>query len=210
MTSGAPSRGIVLGIDTATPAGGVALRVGEVLRSRPIEWRTSFRAASPAVEGLLDEAGLALGDLEAVAVPSGPGSFTGLRVGAAMALGLCRIGGCPLHAVPTLAAVAEAYAPAGVLRVCASLDARRGRRYAALYERGGPGRWRLLEGPVDATPDQVGRMAGDATRVTPDGAADEGAIAAALVRVAVADPETALVDPGDLRLVYARPGVDPA
>lgn len=209
MTAHAPSPRIVLGIDTATPAGGVALGIEGILRVRPIEWRTSFQAVSPAVEGLLAEAELALADLEAVAVPSGPGSFTGLRVGAAMALGLCRISGCPLHGVPTLAAVAEAHAPADALRVCASLDARRGRRYAALYGRDGPGLWRLLGGPVDGTPEQVRRLAGDAPPATPDGSAEKGAIAAALVRIATADPGTALRVPGELRLVYARPGVDP-
>ncbi|HUF88822.1 MAG TPA: tRNA (adenosine(37)-N6)-threonylcarbamoyltransferase complex dimerization subunit type 1 TsaB [Gemmatimonadota bacterium] len=202
----------VLAIDTATPAGAVALLVEERVLRRPIEWRSSFRQVAPALEALLDEAGLRLADLEAIAVPAGPGSFTGLRVGAAMALGLTRLTG-RLYGVPTLAAVAEAYAPPRERRVCATLDARRGRRYAALYERAAPGRWELLRGPGDAAPEEVTEIAGGAPLVGPEGdltrSSGAGALAEAVARLAAGDPRYALAAPGDLRLVYARPGVDP-
>lgn len=206
---GAAAPGAVLAIDTATTVGAVALLIGQRDLRRPIEWRASFRAVAPAVEGLLAETGLGLRDLEAIAVPAGPGSFTGLRVGAALALGLSRLSGPPLHGVPTLAAVAEAYAPGGVRRVLASLDARRGRRYAALYERSAPGVWELVRGPLDGTPEEVARLGEDAPPAFPDGRPLDGAIAAAIARIAAADPRTALASPGDLRLVYARPAVDP-
>jgi len=205
--------GTVLAIDTATPAGAVALLVEERVLRRPIEWRSSFRQVAPAIEQLLEEAGLRLADLGAIAVPAGPGSFTGLRVGAAMALGLSRLTGRPLHAVPTLAAVAEAFAPPDERRVCATLDARRGRRYAALYERAAPGRWELLQGPVDAAPEEVAEIAGGAPLVAPDvGSAPhrgDGYLAEAVARLAAIDPRYRLAAPGDLRLLYARPGVDP-
>ena len=98
----------VLAIDTATAAGSVALRVGDRTGERGLVWRSSFREVAPAIEELMGEAGLSWADLDGIAVPSGPGSFTGLRVGAALALGLARIADLPLYAVPTLAAVAEA------------------------------------------------------------------------------------------------------
>lgn len=203
----------VLAIDTATPAGAVALLVEERVLRRPIEWRSSFRQVAPALEALLDEAGLRLADLEAIAVPAGPGSFTGLRVGAAMALGLTRLTGQRLYGIPTLAAVAEAYAPPHERRVCATLDARRGRRYAALYERAALGRWELLRGPGDAVPEEVTEIAGGAPLVGPEGdlarSGGAGALAEAVARLAAGDPRYALAAPGDLRLVYARPGVDP-
>ena len=202
---------LVLAIDTASAGGAVALRTGEETRVRGLEWRASFRQAAPAIEALLAEAGVRLVELDAIAVPAGPGSFTGLRVGAALALGLARIASVPLHAVPTLAAVAEAAAPAGADRVCATLDARRGRRYAALYAREGAGRWRLMAGPVDGTPADVVALAGGAPEIGVGPASGAEGLAGALARLASADPARyALAAPAELELVYARPGVDPS
>lgn len=202
---------IVLAIDTATGPGSVALRVGEQTRERALDWRASFRAMAPAIEDLRKEAGLAWSDLEGIAVPAGPGSFTGLRVGAALALGLSRIAGRPLFGVPTLAAVAEAFAPQDARRVCATLDARRGRRYAALYERAGPGRWEILKGPLDAEPSAVEALAGGAPQVGSDPSAassDRRGLAGAIARLAAADPERYGLPPRGLELVYVRSAVD--
>ena len=208
----AASPRVVLAIDTATAAGSVALRVANRTRETPLEWRASFRQIGPAIEGLLAEVRLEWGDVEAVAVPSGPGSFTGLRVGAALALGLARVTGRSLLAVPTLAAVAEACAPPEVIRVCATLDARRGRRYAALCERSRPGRWDVLAGPLDATPAEVAALAGAAPLVGPDLAPGRPVgvgLAAAVARLAAADPARYRSSGNDLQLVYARSGIDP-
>lgn len=200
----------VLAIDTATGAGAVALRTGEKTRARPLEWRGSFRQAPLAIEGLLAEAGIRVAELDAIVVPAGPGSFTGLRVGAALALGLARIAAVPLHAVPTLAGVAEAAAPPGALRVCATLDARRGRRYAAIYARAGAGRWELLAGPVDGTPSEIAALAAGAPEIeVPARPGGPTGVAAAIARLVAADPDRyALSEPAALELVYARPGVD--
>jgi tRNA threonylcarbamoyladenosine biosynthesis protein TsaB len=204
-----PGPRIVLAIDTATVPGSVALRVEARTRERALDWRTSFRETAPAIQDLMGEAGLAWSDLDAIAVPAGPGSFTGLRVGAALALGLSRIAGRPLYGIPTLAAVAEAFAPVDARRVCATLDARRGRRYAALYEREGPGRWEIRAGPLDAEPSALDALAGESPRVGPDTATDRSLLAGAIARLAVADPERyRLSSPRGLELVYARSAVD--
>ena len=58
------------------------------------------------VERVLRDAGLALEDVEGIAVSIGPGSFTGLRIGLALAKGLAFAGGLPLVGVPTLEALA--------------------------------------------------------------------------------------------------------
>jgi tRNA threonylcarbamoyladenosine biosynthesis protein TsaB len=201
----------VLAIDTATAAGSVALRVGDRTRDRELGWRASFREVAPRIEELMGEAGLAWADLDGIAVPSGPGSFTGLRVGAALALGLAKIAGRPLYGVPTLAAVAEACAPPAVARVCATLDARRGRRYAALYERTPTGLWELVAGPLDGDPDAVAALAAEAPRIGPDLDSDRPVprLAAAVARLAAADPARyASTAPEGLELVYARSGLD--
>jgi tRNA threonylcarbamoyl adenosine modification protein YeaZ len=202
----------VLAIETATADGSVALRVGERTREKSLQWRASFREVAPAIEELMAEAGLRWADLDAIAVPSGPGSFTGLRVGAALALGLSKTAGRPLYGVPTLAAVAEAHAPPGAPTVCATLDARRGRRYAALYERAGSSLWELVAGPVDAGPEAVGALAGDAPRIGPDLDRDRTGgpgLAAAIARLVATDPDRyAQTSPRGLELVYTRPGLD--
>lgn len=199
---------VVLAVDTATVPGSVALRAGGETRSVPLDLRSAFREAAPAVERLRAEADLGWADLEAIAVPAGPGSFTGLRVGAALAIAIARIARRPLHGVPTLAAVAEAWAPPHPARVCAILDARRGRRYAAVYERAGPGRWRPISGPVDAAPEAVRALARGAPVVAPD-PGDPSGVAIAICRLVAADPAPfALDSPEHLELAYARPAVD--
>jgi tRNA threonylcarbamoyladenosine biosynthesis protein TsaB len=93
------------------------------------------------VEQLLANTGHALTDLAAVAVSDGPGSYTGLRIGAAAAKGLCFALDIPLIAVSTLKAMAVQVA-AGTARpetqlYCPMLDARRMEVYAAVYGSGG-------------------------------------------------------------------------
>ena len=156
----------MLAIDTATDQPGVALWTDGRAFLRAIGWRASFRETLPAADALLADAGLTMGDVGALAVPAGPGSFTGLRVGAAMAVALSRVRGAPLHAVPTLEAVAEIWAPAGAERVCAAIDARRGRWYAALYQRDGD-RWRAMGEPVDLEPGDARTFAAGALVVGP-------------------------------------------
>lgn len=76
---------------------------------------------------------------DAIAVSSGPGSYTGLRIGVSMAKGLCFGYGIPLIAVPTLDIIAakaiRKIEDTGESLYCAMLDARRMEVYAALYDR---------------------------------------------------------------------------
>ncbi len=101
---------MILAIDTATDWVGLALHDGgSVLaengwRSR----RTQTIELAPAVVQLLARTGVAAADLSAVAVTIGPGSYTGLRVGLALAKGLALPQQLPLIGVPTLDVVAAA------------------------------------------------------------------------------------------------------
>jgi tRNA threonylcarbamoyladenosine biosynthesis protein TsaB len=93
------------------------------------------------VQQLLENTGHALTDLAAVAVSDGPGSYTGLRIGAAAAKGLCFALDVPLLAVGTLPALAHQVAtrqprPEAYL-YAPMLDARRQEVYAALYRADG-------------------------------------------------------------------------
>ena len=93
------------------------------------------------IEQLLVNTGHVLADLTAVAVSDGPGSYTGLRIGAAAAKGLCFALDIPLVAVSTLKALAAQVAvgtasPEKFL-FCPMLDARRTEVYAAIYTHAG-------------------------------------------------------------------------
>ena len=86
------------------------------------------------LEGAVEGAGWKLGELAAIAVVSGPGSFTGVRVGVSAAKGLSEAGGVPLIAVSRLALLAAASGTAGLVH--AVLDAGRGEFYYGAYEGG--------------------------------------------------------------------------
>ena len=127
----------MLGIETATVMGGVALVSGggDLLGEITLRNHESHSERMlPALEWLLATLGLSLRDCEAVAVSQGPGSFTGLRAGVATAKGLSFSLRVPLFGIPTLEALA-ANAPPGEGPLCAVLNARRGEVFRALFER---------------------------------------------------------------------------
>jgi tRNA threonylcarbamoyladenosine biosynthesis protein TsaB len=126
------------------------------------------------VERVLTEAGCAIEDLDALAVSIGPGSFTGLRVGLALAKGIAFAGDLPLAPVPTLEALAWVAGATSGETVCAALDARKREVYAAFFR-------------IDA--------GGRPCRLTPDAALPPAVLAARL------DRGTILV--GDAAQVYA-------
>src|SRR5688500_13646290 len=125
----------ILALDTTTRAGSCALaRDGRVVREL-----ASDAAAPPAsrlpgdLVTLLEREGVALAEIDVYAVATGPGSFTGLRVGIATMQGLALAAGKPLVGVSALDALA---AVAGFARVATWMDAWRGEVYAALYDEG--------------------------------------------------------------------------
>ncbi|MGH8426498.1 MAG: tRNA (adenosine(37)-N6)-threonylcarbamoyltransferase complex dimerization subunit type 1 TsaB [Gammaproteobacteria bacterium] len=96
--------------------------------------RPGPRSVLAALRVLLDEAGGRLQDLDAIAFGRGPGAFTGVRLGVALAQGLALGSGLPLIAVSELAALAlRAHREHGWRRVLACMDARRGEVYWAAY-----------------------------------------------------------------------------
>lgn len=134
---------LVLALDTATPQGRFALADdGELLAYQPHNVSGSYAdALLPVVDQTLEAADRTLGDVGLVAVTSGPGSFTGVRIGVATAKALAWALAVPLCAVSTLAAMAAellAEAPDRTLAVPV-LDARRGEVFAGVYRR--DGRW---------------------------------------------------------------------
>lgn len=125
----------VLAIETALAWGGAVLLdtdSGESrVRAAGLQRRLSAELF-PAVEELFDEAGWAPADVELVACSSGPGSFTGLRVGLAAVKGWYLAIGCAVKAVPTFDVMASTLPVARFPAVGLS-DARARRAYYAAY-----------------------------------------------------------------------------
>lgn len=146
---------MLLALDTATPAGSVAIGTGDrIVAVRTFDApREHSTRLFPQIDGALADAGCERSQLEAVAVTTGPGSFTGLRIGLSAAKGLCMGLGIPLIPIGTLEALA-ARLPYCRLPVCTLLDARRGEVYAALYDTSS-GLPQPLQAPCAVAPDQL-------------------------------------------------------
>lgn len=123
----------ILAIETSGLRGSVALvddgRVACVLEHE--RENAHGETILPLIERAFVTTGWPRGHIDRVAVGIGPGSFTGLRVGIAIAQGLSEGWGVPLVGVPSLQAMALA-APATAAR-CVLLDARRNELFAAVY-----------------------------------------------------------------------------
>jgi tRNA threonylcarbamoyladenosine biosynthesis protein TsaB len=130
---------LVLGVETSTLQGGVALvgedrLVSEFLLNVEV---THSERLLPAIDRMLRDAGVGLDAVSGIAVSIGPGSFTGLRIGLSTVKGLAYASGIPVVGVPTLEALAWSV-PFAAVQVCPVLDARKHEVYAALFrfERG--------------------------------------------------------------------------
>jgi len=129
----------LLAIETATECCSVALVAGARLHERSeLAPRRHAELLLPMCEAVLAEAGLARRDLDVLAVGRGPGAFTGVRIGVALAQGMAMALDIPVLPVSSLAALALEAQPddAAILAV---IDARMGDVYAAAYRRGAAG-----------------------------------------------------------------------
>lgn len=129
---------LILGIDTTSRSGSVALLRGPELvfvvastDDEPFSSRL-FRD----VDRLMRETGASVAGVELYAVATGPGSFTGVRVGLAAVKAWAEVYGKPVAAVSALEAMAAQAAPTEPL-VAGMADAHRGQLFAGLYERAG-------------------------------------------------------------------------
>ena len=215
----------LLAFDTATPATVVALnREGDVLEARhePAAGERPGHASQvlPLALALLDRAGLDFPDLDRIGVGTGPGTFTGLRIGVATARALAQASGARLVGVSTLRTLADGAKDEAGGPVMAVLDARRGEAFVAVYD----GTEELVA-PAAVTPEMLASVAregwlavGDGAvrfrsvleppgaRIPADGSPLHSVSAISLARLAeqAPDPDRAGVTPDYLRLPDAE------
>lgn len=211
---------LVLALDTSTRTGSCALARGEiVLREETSDGARTHAERLPSdLMRLLERERTALADIDVFAVATGPGSFTGLRVGIAAMQGLAFATGKPLIGVSSLDALAWTARATG--RIATWIDAWRGEVYAALYEGRrqvepptvtGPDAWLQSQAVVPtifigdgvaAYSESIQRWMGDHARFAAPGAP---ALAGAVAMLASLDAEHGhLPPPHAIRPLYVR------
>jgi tRNA threonylcarbamoyladenosine biosynthesis protein TsaB len=134
---------LLLNIDTATDTAHVSIaKDGIVLKDLfNQEQKTHAGFLQPAIKKILKDTGIAIAEIDAVAVTEGPGSYTGLRIGMSSAKGLCYAFNKPLITISTLKAMANAAViklktqPGNKVELlCPMVEARRMEVFTTLYD----------------------------------------------------------------------------
>jgi len=126
---------ITLGIDTSAADGGVALckddeTLTEVMMESPLQHAEELL---PLIDGALSDCGISISDVDLVSVNTGPGSFTGLRIGLATAKGICQAAGIRLVGVDGWSMYRARVTSDGRARLCVVIENRRDLYYAQWF-----------------------------------------------------------------------------
>jgi tRNA threonylcarbamoyladenosine biosynthesis protein TsaB len=146
---------MLLAIDTATQFVSLALHDGQLIRAEQTWFSANNHTVelAPAVLSMLARVGCELKDLTALAVSIGPGSYTGLRIGVALAKGIAAGRKLPLVGIGTLDILASAQ-PHFQGGLIVTAQAGRGRVIAATYQ-WRKGRWKLRHAPESMRWDEL-------------------------------------------------------
>jgi tRNA threonylcarbamoyladenosine biosynthesis protein TsaB len=127
---------LILSLETATTNCSVALASnGKIIAARSINSGYSHaEKINVFIQEVIDQANVTLKQLSAIAVSSGPGSYTGLRIGISTAKGLCYALDLPLIAINTLDAMAYGMNAGSNELLVPMIDARRMEVYSAVYD----------------------------------------------------------------------------
>jgi len=137
---------MLLAIDTSTRTVGVALYDGDQIWNETTWTSQDYHTVelAPGIQDILQKSGVPITDIETIAVAIGPGSFTGLRIGLAVAKGIALARHIPLIGIPTLDIVAAATPVDAGSSLAAVLRAGRGRLAVGWYQAYRRG-WRSTE-----------------------------------------------------------------
>jgi len=183
---------LLLAVDTSGKHGSIALArcatddACEVIEVAALSGGTFSAELVPQIASLLDKHGLIKADIGGFAVVTGPGSFTGLRIGLAVVKALAEVWAKPIAAVSLLEAVARAGRSGG--RVLAALDGERNEVFQGEYEVNSEGTHLIRE--LLFARDEWLESAVDAAIVTPDNKLAEAARAKRLRVIEVDRPRS--------------------
>jgi len=129
----------ILQLETATSVCSVALSIDGITTFSKEEIGRNLHASKLTlfIDEVIKSAGLAYGDLDAIAISKGPGSYTGLRIGVSTAKGLCYALNKPLIAIETLKMMAAGFAEQNTAYkglICPMIDARRMEVYTTVFD----------------------------------------------------------------------------
>lgn len=187
----------ILAVETATARQSVAILEDDtILAQREQEAGGAHGTLLlPAIDLLLTQCGLSLGELSGLACSVGPGSFTGIRVGMATCLGLRAATGLPLVLVPTLEAMVW-HARTTSLPICPVLTSRKGEVFWAIFRWTEEGRFNRVLSEQVGTPSHLARSLTEHTMIYGGGwVAMESEIRAAVsasVRITVGPDPSAM------------------
>jgi tRNA threonylcarbamoyladenosine biosynthesis protein TsaB len=123
----------ILAIECTHAALSVAvMNAGVVTEARSADWKKAAETLVPLIEQVMAQSDLDLKQLDCIAISSGPGSFTALRIGMAIAKGVAYGLGIPLVPVPTMPAMAASL-PAESGSIMTVIPSRKGEYYYASY-----------------------------------------------------------------------------
>ncbi|GKX53739.1 tRNA (adenosine(37)-N6)-threonylcarbamoyltransferase complex dimerization subunit type 1 TsaB [Budvicia aquatica] len=147
----------ILALDASTEACSVAIwDNGQKHALYELCPREHTQRLLPMVQQVLNDSGLKLSQLDALAFGRGPGSFTGVRIGIGVAQGLALGADLPMIGISTLNTLAEgAFRMTGSSKVLAAIDARMGEVYWGQYQRNAGGVWQLIGDEQVLLPEQV-------------------------------------------------------
>ncbi|MFZ7110966.1 MAG: tRNA (adenosine(37)-N6)-threonylcarbamoyltransferase complex dimerization subunit type 1 TsaB [Desulfatiglandales bacterium] len=154
---------MLLAINTSTPqfSIGLVLENGSLVAEFSLSpGSNNFFGLMPAIDHLLVSSSVEPGEIKAVVVAKGPGSFTGLRVGISTAKGLCQGLGIPIIGVSSLEAMASQATFAGI-PVCPLIDSRKGEVFTALF------RWSKERG-IERLTEETSLKIGDLASFAPE------------------------------------------
>ncbi len=152
----------ILAFDTATSNCSIAVTRGDLHEGKVVgslsfdSGVTHSRRLLGAIDWLLKTTEINLGDLSALAVGTGPGSFTGLRIGMAIAKGFAHGKGLPLIGISSLDAIALEVRSGRL--TCVVMDARKKEVYCCFYRSGPDGRMIRCSDPAVMTPEELTAM----------------------------------------------------
>lgn len=157
---------MILGIDSSAISAGCALvEGGKIVAEEFLNTRhTHSETLLPMVSSMLKSTGVGLSDVERIAVTTGPGSFTGLRIGIATVKGLCMGAEKPCVGVSTLEAIAYNFIGIDGI-ICACMDARCKQVYNALFRSEGGVITRLCDDRAVALEELSAELSGLSGRV---------------------------------------------